>query len=48
MREKNVGWRIDYVLVSPGAAKRVKDAFIWPEVMGSHHCPVGVELSMRA
>ena len=48
MREKNVGWRIDYVLASPAAAKRVEDAFIWPEAMGSDHCPVGVELSMRA
>lgn len=43
-REKNVGWRIDYVLASPGAARRVNDAFIWPEVTGSDHCPVGVDL----
>ena len=43
-RENNVGWRIDYVLASPGAAKRVTDAFIWPEVLGSDHCPVGVDL----
>ncbi len=45
MREKNVGWRIDYVLASPGAAKRVQDAFIWPAAMGSDHCPVGVDLA---
>jgi exodeoxyribonuclease-3 len=43
-RENNVGWRIDYVLASPSAAKRVKDAFIWPEVKGSDHCPVGVDV----
>lgn len=43
-RGKNVGWRIDYVLASPAAAKRVREAFIWPGVMGSDHCPVGVEL----
>jgi len=43
-RENNVGWRIDYVLASPSAAKRVRDAFIWPEVMGSDHCPVGVDI----
>ena len=43
-RENNVGWRIDYVLASPGAAQRVRDAFIWPEVMGSDHCPVGVDI----
>jgi len=43
-REKNVGWRIDYVLASPSAARRVRNAFIWPEVTGSDHCPVGVDL----
>jgi exodeoxyribonuclease-3 len=43
-REKNVGWRIDYVLASPSAARRVSDAFIWPQVAGSDHCPVGVDL----
>jgi len=42
-RERNVGWRIDYVLASPNAAKRVKDAFIWPSVQGSDHVPVGVD-----
>jgi exodeoxyribonuclease III len=42
-REKNVGWRIDYVLVSKGFEKHVKDAFILNEVMGSDHCPVGIE-----
>ncbi|MBT4494392.1 MAG: exodeoxyribonuclease III [Gammaproteobacteria bacterium] len=44
-REDNVGWRIDYVLASPSGAKRVSDAFIWPKVTGSDHCPVGVDLS---
>lgn len=43
MRAKNVGWRIDYVLVSPGFEKKIKDAFILNEVMGSDHCPVGIE-----
>jgi len=43
-RESNVGWRIDYVLASPSAARRVRDAFIWPEVTGSDHCPVGVDV----
>lgn len=43
-REANVGWRIDYVFASPGGARRVGDAFIWPDVMGSDHCPVGVDL----
>jgi len=43
-RKKNVGWRIDYVLASPSAMKRVRNAFIWPQVLGSDHCPVGVDL----
>ena len=45
-RARNVGWRIDYVLASPAAMKRVRDAFIWPAVMGSDHCPVGVDLDL--
>ena len=43
-RERNVGWRIDYVLASPAAMKRVRDAFIWPHTTGSDHCPIGVDL----
>ncbi len=42
-RAKNVGWRIDYFLVSPAITARLKDAFILNEVMGSDHCPVGIE-----
>ena len=44
-RENNVGWRVDYVLASPSGSRRVEDAFIWPDVTGSDHCPVGVDLS---
>lgn len=44
VREKNIGWRIDYVLASPGAAPHLRAAFLQPEVKGSDHCPVGVEL----
>lgn len=43
-RARNVGWRIDYFLVSEQLKKRVVDAFILPEVMGSDHCPVGIKL----
>ncbi|MDP6377089.1 MAG: exodeoxyribonuclease III [Pseudomonadales bacterium] len=43
-RENNVGWRIDYVLASPSAARRVRDAFIWAQITGSDHCPVGVDV----
>ncbi len=43
-REANVGWRIDYVYASVSGMRRVKDAFIWPHILGSDHCPVGVDL----
>ncbi len=44
-RERNVGWRIDYVLVSASLQKSVKAAEIHPDVMGSDHCPVSVTLT---
>ncbi|GAB4268647.1 MAG: exodeoxyribonuclease III [Methylomicrobium sp.] len=43
-REKNIGWRIDYVLTSQTLIERVKNAFISPNILGSDHCPVGIEL----
>lgn len=43
-RGKNIGWRIDYFLVSESLLPQVKDAFILNEVMGSDHCPVGITL----
>lgn len=43
-REKNVGWRIDYFLVSESFAEQIKDATIHNEIFGSDHCPVGLEL----
>ena len=42
-RAKNVGWRIDYFVVSNRLFERVKDSFILTNVMGSDHCPVGIE-----
>ena len=44
-RERNVGWRIDYFLVSDALREKIKDAYILPEVTGSDHCPVGLDLS---
>jgi exodeoxyribonuclease-3 len=44
VRAKNIGWRIDYVLASPAAMKYVRSGFIQPEVTGSDHCPVGVDV----
>lgn len=46
-RSKNVGWRIDYFLVSEEFIPSVKNAFILNEVMGSDHCPVGIEVQQQ-
>ncbi len=43
-RERNIGWRIDYFLISASLRPHLKAAWILPEVMGSDHCPVGIEL----
>ena len=45
-REKNVGWRIDYFVVSQRLLEKVKDSFILNEIMGSDHCPVGIEIEL--
>ena len=44
-RARNIGWRIDYFIVSEKLKKRLKKAFILQDVMGSDHCPVGIELT---
>ncbi|RMG14028.1 MAG: exodeoxyribonuclease III [Deltaproteobacteria bacterium] len=46
-RARNVGWRIDYVLASPNVLPFLQDAYIWKEVQGSDHAPVGVDLDPR-
>lgn len=43
-RENNAGWRIDYFIVSNRLRERIKDSVIYSEIMGSDHCPVGLEL----
>ena len=43
-RAKNVGWRIDYFVVSDRILNKVKDSFILNEIMGSDHCPVGIQI----
>ena len=43
-REKNAGWRIDYFVVSYRMLDKVKDSFILTDVMGSDHCPIGIEI----
>lgn len=44
-REKNIGWRIDYFIVSDKLKERIKDAKIYSDIMGSDHCPVGLEIN---
>lgn len=45
-RERNVGWRIDYVMVSEALTPLLKNARIHPEQMGSDHCPVSIEINV--
>lgn len=45
-RARNIGWRIDYVLVSACIADRVREARIHPDVMGSDHCPVSISIDI--
>ena len=45
-RKNNAGWRIDYFLVSNRIAEKVTDTPIYTEVLGSDHCPVGLELEL--
>jgi len=42
-RARNVGWRIDYFVVSDSMRENIKDAYIFPEIEGSDHCPVGLD-----
>lgn len=45
-RAKNIGWRIDYFLVSERLKDKIQDALIYSEVTGSDHCPIGLELAI--
>lgn len=45
-RAKNIGWRIDYFLISRRLADVLKDAKIYSDIMGSDHCPIGLELAL--
>ena len=46
-RANNTGWRIDYWLCSDRVADKIEKAYIHPEIMGSDHCPVGLEISFK-
>ena len=45
-REKNIGWRIDYFITSKDIEKNIKEATIYPEIYGSDHCPVGLDIEI--
>ena len=44
VRDRNIGWRLDYFLISPALRPRLQHAFIQKDVLGSDHCPVGIEI----
>lgn len=46
VRARNIGWRIDYILLSHKLKDRLVDSFIFPEVVGSDHCPIGIEITL--
>lgn len=46
VREKNIGWRIDYFLVSKRIIDKIKNTMIYKDVMGSDHCPIGIEIKI--
>ncbi len=46
-RDRNVGWRIDYFWADKAIMPKVNEAFIWQEVMGSDHCPVGIKIDAK-
>jgi exodeoxyribonuclease-3 len=45
-REKNAGWRIDYFLVSENMKEKIEDAYIYTDILGSDHCPVGININI--
>ena len=46
-RKNNAGWRIDYFLISDNLRDRLQDARIYPDIFGSDHCPVGLEMELE-
>lgn len=45
-RDRNVGWRIDYFLVDEKLLSNLEKAYIWEDIMGSDHCPIGIDLKV--
>lgn len=47
VRKRNIGWRIDYTLISKELMGKVIDAIIYSDVLGSDHCPIGLIIDME-
>ena len=45
-REKDLGWRLDYFLISDNLKNNLKDAMIYKNILGSDHCPIGIEINI--
>ena len=45
-RTKNVGWRIDYFIVSNDIKEKIRDSIIYENILGSDHCPIGLEIEI--
>ncbi len=45
-REKNIGWRIDYFIVSKNIENTIQEAYIYDKILGSDHCPVGIDIKI--
>ena len=47
VRKRNIGWRIDYTLISKELAHRINDTMIYSNVLGSDHCPIGLDIELE-
>lgn len=45
-REANIGWRLDYFLISDNLKEKLQDAMIYSDILGSDHCPIGIEIDI--
>ena len=43
-RERNIGWRLDYFIVTKDYINNIKESIIYDEILGSDHCPIGLEI----
>jgi len=47
VRKRNIGWRIDYCIISDVLKSRIIDCYIWDDAFGSDHCPIGIDLEVE-